>query len=91
MTNSSPTSPADDTRTDHAGDPRHPVPLHVDTGRVILAGLLCWVVALVVILVVPGLHQGERSWWVWVPVIGITLGLLGYAYVRRGRGNAAAA
>jgi hypothetical protein len=38
---------------------------------------------------VPALHEGERDWWPWVPVAGIVLGLAGFSYVRRGRGNAA--
>ena len=59
--------------------------------KVTLGGSALWLVALAVILVVPGLHEGEREWWPWVPVFGIVLGLLGYVYVRRGRGNASAA
>ena len=66
-------------------------PLAVSTARVVLWGELAWVVALVVILAVPALHEGERDWWPWVPVAGIALGLIGLSYVRRGRGNAAGA
>ncbi|GAA2168085.1 hypothetical protein GCM10009845_30840 [Pedococcus bigeumensis] len=66
-------------------------PLAVSTARVVLWGELAWVVALVVILAVPALHEGERDWWPWVPVAGIVLGLIGFSYVRRGRGNAAGA
>ena len=66
-------------------------PLAVSTARVVLWGELAWVVALVVILAVPALHEGERDWWPWVPVAGIALGLIGFSYVRRGRGNAAGA
>jgi len=66
-------------------------PLAVSTARVVVWGELAWVVALVVILAVPSLHQGERDWWPWVPVGGIVLGLIGFSYVRRGRGNAAGA
>jgi hypothetical protein len=50
-----------------------------------------WAVALVVVLVVPNLHEGSRFWWPWCCVAGIVLGLIGYAYLRRGRGNAAEA
>ena len=46
---------------------------------------------LVVLLLVPSLREGERSWWIWVPVTGMLLGALGYVYLRRGRGNAAMA
>jgi hypothetical protein len=72
--------------------PGHPVlePLHVDTVRVVLVGTACWLVALVLTLVVPGLHSGTRSWWPWAAVAGTVLGGLGVLYVRRGRGNAAA-
>lgn len=66
-----------------------PQPLPWRTTRVILWGLAVWGVALVVTLVVPALHTGERSWWPWTCVAGIGLGLFGYSYVRRGRGNAA--
>lgn len=52
-------------------------------------GLLVWVLALIVILAIPALRTGERSWWVWVPVAGLILGGLGHIYLSRGRGNAA--
>ncbi|WP_253184118.1 MULTISPECIES: DUF2530 domain-containing protein [Dermacoccus] len=68
-----------------------PQPLHVDTPKVILVGVACWVVMLVVTLLVPALHTGERDWWPWTCVAGAVLGLMGWAYVRRGRGNAEAA
>jgi hypothetical protein len=67
------------------------MPLAVSTTRIVLWGELGWVVALVLILAVPALHEGGRDWWPWVPVAGIVLGLLGLSYVRRGRGNAAGA
>ena len=63
-------------------------PLHVPMLRIIEVGLAAWVVALVVTLVVPALHQGDRDWWPWTCVAGFVLGCLGWAYVRRGRGNA---
>jgi len=66
-------------------------PVAVDTSRIVLAGLGCWAVALVVVLAVPSLHTGPRDWWPWACVSGFVLGLLGLAYVRRGRGNAAGA
>lgn len=69
--------------------PRHLTPLHVPTRRIIVLGLAVWAVALVLSLAVPALHEGDRSWWPWACVSGIALGLIGYAYVSRGRGNAA--
>lgn len=68
-----------------------PEPMHVNTPHVILIGTVVWLVALVVTLVVPALHSGDRDFWPWTCVCGFVLGLLGYAYVRRGRGNAEAA
>jgi hypothetical protein len=67
------------------------VPARVDTVRIVTAGLAAWAVALVVTLVVPSLHTGDRDWWPWACVAGLVLGLLGLAYVVRGRGNAAGA
>lgn len=66
-------------------------PLPVPMPRIIEVGLGLWLVALVVILLVPALHEGSRSWWPWGAVAGLALGLIGYAYVRRGRGNASEA
>ena len=63
--------------------------LQVPTRRIIQVGLATWLVALVVTLLVPSLHSGDRSWWPWACVSGLVLGSLGYAYVARGRGNAA--
>ncbi|MGB3763295.1 MAG: DUF2530 domain-containing protein [Ornithinimicrobium sp.] len=58
---------------------------------VIRIGLAMWVVALVVLWSVPSLSEGERSWWPWVPVAALVVGLIGHTYVMRGRGNAAQA
>jgi hypothetical protein len=66
-------------------------PVAVSMTRIIELGLGLWVVALAVTLVVPALHEGPRSWWPWCCGAGLLLGLVGYAYVRRGRGNAAEA
>ena len=66
-------------------------PVAVPMTRIVAIGIGVWAVALVVTLVVPGLHEGPRSWWPWCCVAGLLLGLAGYAYVRRGRGNAAEA
>ena len=63
-------------------------PLHVPTAQIVRVGIACWAVALVVTLAVPALRTGDRDWWPWACVAGILLGCAGYAYVRRGRGNA---
>ena len=65
-----------------------PEPLKVDTGRVLWAGIAIWVLALVLTLVVPALHEGQRDWWPWVCVSAIVGGAVALLYVRRGRGNA---
>jgi len=57
--------------------------------RVVGIGMLGWAVALVVTLLVPALHTGERSWWPWCAAAAIGLGALGLGYLSRGRGNAA--
>lgn len=62
--------------------------LQVPTQRVIQVGLVLWALALVVTLLVPALHEGERDWWPWACVAGLVLGAVGLLYVRRGRGNA---
>lgn len=63
-------------------------PMPVATRTVIKVGMVLWAVALVVTLLVPSLHEGERSWWPWTCAAGLALGVFGYLYVRRGRGNA---
>lgn len=69
-----------------------PVEPHaVPTRAIIGAGTGCWVLALVVTLVVPALHTGDRSWWPWTCVTGILLGAFGWWYVGRGKGEAAGA
>ncbi|MCA1782471.1 MAG: DUF2530 domain-containing protein [Dermatophilaceae bacterium] len=69
-------------------DPQYPA-LPVKTATVIKIGMLVWAVVLVVTLAVPELRTGERGWWPWTAVAGLILGIIGYLYVRRGRGNAA--
>ena len=64
-------------------------PLPVPTVRILEVGIATWAVALVITLVVPALHDADRWWWPWTCAAGIVLGFIGWAYVRRGRGNAA--
>jgi hypothetical protein len=58
--------------------------------RLTLIGTAIWLVALVLSLAVPGLHHGSRHWWPWAALAGVLLGVVGAAYLHRGRGNAAA-
>ena len=59
--------------------------------RIVLVGSAVWALALLLVLLVPSWHSGDRGWWPWACVSGLVLGLLGWAYLRRGRGNAAMA
>ena len=70
---------------------QEPEPIAIDTIKVIEIGIALWVVALGVIMLIPVLHLGDRHWWPWVCASGIVGGGLALWYVRRGRGNAAAA
>jgi hypothetical protein len=54
-------------------------------------GMAIWSVVLMVSLLVPSLHQGDRQWWPWACVAGIAGGGLALLSVRRGRGNLAGA
>ena len=67
------------------------VPLAVPMLRIVEVGLGLWAVALVLTLVVPGWHSGQRDWWPWCAGSALALGGIGWAYLRRGRGNAAEA
>lgn len=66
-----------------------PKPLASDAARILVIGITLWAVALVVTLLVAGLHEGDRDWWPWTSVSGMVGGGLALLYVRRGRGNAA--
>ena len=72
-------------------DPQELQPLAVSSATVTLWGTIGWLLALGLTLAVPSLHEGDRQWWPWTCVAAIVLGLLGFAYVRRGRGNATGA
>ncbi len=62
--------------------------IQLSATRIAVVGTALWAIALLVTLVVPALHDGERSWWPWACVTGIALGVFAFTYVRRGRGNA---
>jgi hypothetical protein len=69
--------------------PRAPEPIAFRMDRIVLVGMGVWALGLIVTLLIPALHRGERDWWPWACVAGLALGLIGFLYVRRGRGNAA--
>lgn len=72
------------------GDGGHDLrPLTLPMLRIVAGGVLAWLLALLVTLAVPSLRTGERSWWPWCCIAGAALGGIGWAYLRRGRGNAA--
>ena len=66
-------------------------PIAVPTRLLVAVGTGLWTLALVVTLVVPSLHTGDRSWWPWTCVSGIVLGAFAWWYVGRGHDNAARA
>ncbi len=66
-------------------------PMRVSTRRVVEVGTAVWALVLAALLLVPSWHQGERAWWPWCAAAGVGFGLLGWVYLRRGRGNAAEA
>lgn len=73
-------------------EPAHPPelePLQVNLPRLVTIGTTGWLVALVITLVVPSLHRGQHDWWPWAAAAGVLLGLVGLAYLHRGRGNIA--
>jgi hypothetical protein len=76
---------------DESQGPPELQPLAVDTVRIVVTGTVMFAVALVVTLLVPSLHHGDRDWWPWACVSGLGLGLVGLLYIARGRGNAASA
>ena len=76
----------DQTPRRQPGEPLEPV--HVPMLKIVEGGIVAWAVALVVTLVVPALHEGDRDWWPWTCIAGMGLGAIGWVYLRRGRGNA---
>lgn len=68
--------------------PEEPPPLASDAARILEIGMVLWGIALVVSLLLPVLHEGERQWWPWTCVAGLAGGGLALLYIRRGRGNA---
>lgn len=76
--------------SDRVTQPQQPSPVEpaqVPSAAIALAGTGVWLVALAVVLLVPSLHSGDRSWWPWTCLVGAVLGLLAWLFIRRGRGN----
>ena len=71
------------------GDSAPTEPVDVPTRTLVLVGTAIWAVGLVVTLVVPSLHSGDRSWWPWACVTGIALGGFALWYTRGGTGTSA--
>lgn len=63
-------------------------PVDVPTRTIVLVGTAIWAVALVVTLLVPALHTGDRSWWPWCCATGVALGAFAWWYVGRMPGSA---
>jgi hypothetical protein len=65
-----------------------PAPLKTDDRKVVLVGLVLWVIALAGLLIfVRPLLDGGNGFWLWTVVVGITIGLVGLVYTtwRQGR------
>ncbi len=52
---------------------------------IVRVGLVLWIIAQTLMWTMPSLSAGDRSWWRWVPIAGLTIGALGYLYVVRTR------
>ena len=64
-----------------------PKPLDVDGVSAVIFGIVAWAVALVVLLLFfrHSLSAHGATWWLWVCVAGIGLGLVALPYVLRRR------
>lgn len=79
----------DEATTGPVEAPPELAPFQVNLPRVVTIGTAAWLVALVLTLAIPALHRDDRDWWPWAALTGVLLGLVGLAYLRRGRGNIA--
>ena len=61
-----------------------PDPLPTNDSVAVLTGVGVWVVLLIVGLVLRDrLTATGHAWWLWVPVVGIALGLIGLRLIPR--------
>ncbi|WP_392544362.1 DUF2530 domain-containing protein [Oryzobacter telluris] len=84
-----PGTPAADRIGRTIGEAAPTTAVDVPVRGLVAVGTGIWALALVLTLVVPALHEGDRSWWPWSCVTGIALGGFAWWYVGRGRGSAA--
>lgn len=64
-----------------------PAPLKTDDRKVVLVGLVLWIVALAGMLVfLPALQSSGLVWWLWTVVVGLGLGLILLVYTSRRHG-----
>lgn len=72
----------------HAPD-RQIIPMGLPLRSIVIVriGLAIWMIAQILVWTVPSLSAGDRSWWRWVPIAGLTIGALGYTYLRQARGR----
>jgi Protein of unknown function (DUF2530) len=63
-----------------------PAPVQTDDRKAMLAGIVLWLVAIVVLLVFVGpLIAAGNIWWLWTCAAGIALGLVGLLYTHARR------
>ena len=61
-----------------------PVPVKTDDRRPILVGLVVWIIATIVVLLVFRPMSDSRNGWVlWTCIVGIVLGLAGLVYTAK--------
>jgi cyanate permease len=63
-----------------------PAPVKTDDRKVVLVGLVLWLLALGgLLLFLAPLLASDRSWWLWTVLIGFGIGLVLLVYVHRRR------
>jgi hypothetical protein len=61
-----------------------PAPVKTDDRKAMLIGIVIWLIALaVLLLLLPTLTEAGMGWWLWTCVAGIALGLAGILYTHR--------
>lgn len=59
-----------------------PPPEQVDTRRIVTIGTVLFVIAAVVIAVVPSLREHGDGLWLWTAIAGAVLGVIGQLVMR---------